>query len=245
MEYYFKGDAKTLTFPWEKGLTVDDALAYYDEKGFTDFKHAITGANVVKAQHPDFETWSNGVHARAGVTCADCHMPYRRDGAMKYSDHQIKSPMVDEVQINRTCLTCHKETEKEMKERVEQIHSRYEHSKDVSFDAFDALVKDLDKARKENSATADRIQLAQNYQRKASFFLDYVVSENSRGFHAPAYTQRILNDVTDASRLGQLALRGGEMPATGTKPANPVPAPPAPAPVPTATPVPVPAPTPK
>ncbi|MCE1177846.1 MAG: ammonia-forming cytochrome c nitrite reductase subunit c552 [Micrococcales bacterium] len=207
VEYYFKGEEKTLTFPWDKGLTVDDALAYYDEVGWKDFEHKLTGAPAVKAQHPDFETWSNGVHASAGVGCADCHMSYTREGATKVSNHQVASPMRSDATINSSCLTCHHSTEAEMKQRVNTIHDRYEHAKDASFDALDALIKDIEKARKSGVA-ADKITEAQKQQRKAQFFMDYVVSENSRGFHAPAYTISILNDVTDASRKGQLALRG-------------------------------------
>jgi len=96
-----------------------------------------------------------------------------------------------------------------MRERVEGIHERYEHAKDVAFDAFVALVEDLESATADGTDQA-RIDLARDYQKKASFFLDYSVSENSRGFHAPAYSIRILNDVTDASRKGQLALLGKE-----------------------------------
>ncbi|HSN43662.1 MAG TPA: ammonia-forming cytochrome c nitrite reductase subunit c552, partial [Propionibacteriaceae bacterium] len=222
VEYYFKGEEKTLTFPWDKGLTVDDALAYYDEVGWTDFTHKLTGANAVKAQHPDFETWSNGVHARAGVTCADCHMPYQRVGAAKVSDHWVRSPMKDNV--NASCLTCHSETEEEMKGRVEEIHDRYEHAKDISFDALDQLITDIAAAQQDGVA-ADRLDTARAHQRKAQFFLDYVVSENSRGFHAPAYTIRILNDVTDQSRRGQLALLGHEMPTSSTSTPSATPAP--------------------
>ncbi len=217
VEYYFKGEGKTLTFPWDRGLTVDNALEYYDEVGWTDFTHKLTGAQALKAQHPDYETYSQGVHAKAGVTCVDCHMSYKREGAMKITDHQVRSPMTNEASINQACLTCHNTTETDMRERVETIHDRYEHAKNVSFDALDALIKDIEKARASGTA-ADRIATAQSYQRKAQFFLDYVVSENSRGFHAPQYTLRILNDATDASRLGQLALVGVE-PTSTTKPA--------------------------
>ena len=217
VEYYFKGEGKTLTFPWDRGLTVDNALEYYDEVGWTDFTHKLTGAQALKAQHPDYETYSQGVHAKAGVTCVDCHMSYKREGAMKITDHQVRSPMTNEASINQACLTCHNTTETDMRERVETIHDRYEHAKNVSFDALDALIKDIEKAKASGTA-ADRIATAQSYQRKAQFFLDYVVSENSRGFHAPQYTLRILNDATDASRLGQLALVGVE-PTSTTKPA--------------------------
>ena len=211
VEYYFKGPEKTLTFPWDKGLTVDDALAYYNEVGWTDFTHALTGANVVKAQHPDFETWSQSVHARAGVTCADCHMPYQRTGAQKISNHDIRSPMESDETINASCLTCHHSTEAEMKGRVDQIQTRYYQAYNVSFQALDDLIKDLEQAQKDGVAE-DRLTAARAFQRKAQFYLDYVVSENSEGFHAPGYSLRVLNDVTDAAHKGQLALVGKEVP---------------------------------
>lgn len=219
VEYYFKGEGKTLTFPWNKGLTADDALAYYDEIGFSDFTQKLTGAKVVKAQHPDFETWSNGIHAQSGVTCADCHMPYKREGAAKISDHQVASPMRSDASINTTCLTCHHNTEQEMRDRVSNIHNTYEQTKNVAFDALTALIYDIEAASKNGTPVAN-LDAARGFQRKAQFFLDYVVSENSRGFHAPAYTNRVLNDVTDASRRGQLALRGVDYePAGAPKPA--------------------------
>lgn len=211
VEYYFKGEGKTLTFPWSKGLTVDDAEAYYDEIGFTDFKHGLTGANILKAQHPDFETFSQGIHAQNGVTCADCHMPYKRSGASKYSDHQVRSPMVDNATINSSCLTCHHATEDQMRERVGKIQDTYNQARNVAGDALDALIKDTEKAKAEG-VPQDRIDKANNYQRKAQFFYDYSVSENSHGFHAPQYSLRILNDVTNNARLGQLALAGQEVP---------------------------------
>ena len=220
VEYYFKGDEKTLTFPWDQGLTADDALAYYDEVGFSDFTHKLTDAKVVKAQHPDFETFAQGVHYKSGVTCADCHMPYQREGAAKVSNHQIASPMRSDETINASCLTCHSTTEQAMRDRVEGIHSTYEQTKNVAFDALTALIYDIEAATKDGTP-ADRLDAARGYQRKAQFFLDYVVSENSRGFHAPAYTNRLLNDVTDASRRGQMALRGVEYEPAGA----PTPAP--------------------
>ncbi|MFP5415860.1 MAG: ammonia-forming cytochrome c nitrite reductase subunit c552 [Actinomycetes bacterium] len=207
VEYYFAGEGKTLTFPWEKGLTADAALAYYDEIGWTDFTHKLTGASAVKAQHPDYETFAQGVHASSGVTCADCHMPYKREGAAKISDHQVASPMRSDETINAACLTCHSTSEQAMRDRVTRIHDTYEHTKDVAFDALTALIYDIEAATQDGTP-ANQVDAARGFQRKAQFFLDYVVSENSRGFHAPAYTNRLLNDVTDASRRGQMALRG-------------------------------------
>ncbi len=213
VEYYFAGDAKTLTFPWDKGLTVTNALDYYDQVGFTDFTHTLTGAKALKAQHPDFETWSQGIHAANGVTCADCHMPYKREGAVKVSDHQIGSPLKSEAQINATCLTCHHDTEAEMKGRVETIQGRWKSAQNISFDALDQLIRDI-VAAKQTGVNPEWITAAQQWQRKAQFFQDYTVSENSRGFHAPQYSLTIINEVTDAARRGQAALRGITLPVT-------------------------------
>ncbi|HQZ99984.1 MAG TPA: ammonia-forming cytochrome c nitrite reductase subunit c552, partial [Thermoflexales bacterium] len=121
VEYYFKGDAKTVTFPWFNGLKVEEIQAYYDSVQFKDWVHKDSGANVLKAQHPEFETWSQGVHARSGVACADCHMPYERVGATKVSDHWVRSPMLN---VNNACQTCHKFSEQEMKDRVTVIQDR-------------------------------------------------------------------------------------------------------------------------
>lgn len=204
VEYYFAGEEKVLTFPWDYGLKVEDAVKYYDEVGWVDFEHTLTGAKALKAQHPDFETWSQGLHAASGVTCADCHMPYERSGATKISNHQVQSPMLN---INATCQTCHKQDEAELKQRVENIHNTYSHTKDRAFDAVVELIADLEKAVKDG-APADRIELAREYQRVSQFYIDYVVSENSEGFHAPQYTMRILADANDYARRGQLALTG-------------------------------------
>ena len=92
VEYYFRGTEKRLTYPWEKGLKADEILSYYEEQGFQDWTHAESAAPMLKAQHPEFELWNQGIHARSGVACADCHMPYMRVGAMKITDHHVRAP---------------------------------------------------------------------------------------------------------------------------------------------------------
>ncbi len=206
VEYYFKGEGKTLTFPWEHGLKATDAITYYDEVGWSDFEHKLTGANVIKAQHPDFETWSQGIHADNGVTCADCHMAYEREGAKKVTNHQIANPMRDDASINRTCLTCHNATTDEMQQRVTTIQDRWQGSVDVAFDALDALIKDIE-ANKDKAKPED-LAKARDFQRWSQFLVDMNVSENSHGFHAPQYQVTMLNQATDYARKGQLALHG-------------------------------------
>ncbi|MCP9468922.1 MAG: ammonia-forming cytochrome c nitrite reductase subunit c552 [Nitrospira sp.] len=204
VEYYFQGPEKRLVFPWAKGLRVDDMLAYYDETRFSDWTHAETGAPVLKAQHPEFEMWNQGIHARSGVACADCHMPYKREGAMKISDHHVRSPLLN---INRACQTCHKWSEAELKDRAETIQQRTFELRNRAMDALIALIRDLAAAR--TAGRSDQgVSTAQALQRKAQFMVDFVEAENSMGFHAPQEAARILGEAIDYARQGQLALRG-------------------------------------
>lgn len=203
VEYYFKGPEKRLVYPWAKGLRVDNILAYYDEAKFKDWTHADTGAPVLKAQHPEFEMWNQGIHARSGVACADCHMPYKREGAHKISDHHVRSPLLN---INRACQTCHRWPEEEMRQRVYTIQDRTFQLRNRALDALVDLVNDIKAARAAGRSEAD-LAPAQDFQRKAQFYLDFIEAENSMGFHAPQEAARILGDSIDFSRKGQMALR--------------------------------------
>ncbi|HXG39246.1 MAG TPA: ammonia-forming cytochrome c nitrite reductase subunit c552 [Bacteroidota bacterium] len=203
VEYYFKGAEKRLTYPWHKGLKVEEIMSYYEEAKFNDWTHAETGAGVLKAQHPEFEMWNQGIHARSGVVCADCHMPYKRVGALKISDHHVRSPLLN---INRACQTCHKWTEEELKERVETIQERTYRLRNIAMDALVDLINDLKAARSAGKTDA-QLATARNYQRKAQFYLDFVEAENSTGFHAPQEAARILGESINFSRLGQVALK--------------------------------------
>jgi nitrite reductase (cytochrome c-552) len=203
VEYYFKGEDKRLTYPWSKGLRVDEILAPYDEAGFKDWAHAETGAPVLKAQHPEFETYSQGIHARSGVACADCHMPYTRVGALKVSDHHVRSPLLN---VSHACQPCHKWAEDELKARAETIQERTFSLRNRAMDALVALVADI-KAAREAGASDAELQPARALHRRGQFFVDFIESENSAGFHAPQESARILAEAIDALRQGQLALR--------------------------------------
>jgi nitrite reductase (cytochrome c-552) len=211
VEYYFKGPEKRLVYPWSKGLKADEALAYYDEVGHKDWVHADTGAPVLKAQHPEFEMWNQGIHARSGVACADCHMPFKRVGAHKISDHHVRSPMTDAESIAHACQTCHKWPESELKARVEIIQDRHHEMRDRAMDALVELIADVQTARSNGIATnSPALVAAQDYQRKAQWFIDYVEAENSGGFHAPQEAARLLSKSIDNSRKGQLSIRDGK-----------------------------------
>lgn len=204
-EYHFSGPEKRLVYPWAKGLLVENILAFYDEAKFKDWEHALTGAPVLKAQHPEFEMWNQGIHARSGVVCADCHMPYKREGALKISDHHVRSPLLN---INRACQTCHKWSEDELKARVETIQQRTFNLRTIAMEALVDLINDI-KAARDAGRNDSSVTTAQDFQRRAQFYLDFIESENSTGFHAPQEAARILGESINFSRKGQIALRGG------------------------------------
>lgn len=203
VEYYFKGSEKRLVYPWHNGLKVENILAYYDSVGFKDWTHAETGAPCLKAQHPEFEMYNQGIHARSGVACADCHMPYKRVGAAKISDHHVRSPVLN---ITHACQTCHRWPEAELKARIESIQDRTYRLRNIAMDALMDLIKDIKGARISGKTDSELAQ-ALDYQRKAQFYLDFIEVENSMGFHAPEEAARILAESINFSRLGQASLR--------------------------------------
>jgi nitrite reductase (cytochrome c-552) len=200
VEYYFKGDQKTVTYPWHNGLRVEQIESYFDQQGFKDYVHGETGAPILKAQHPEFELWNQGIHARSGVSCADCHMPYQREGAIKVSDHQVRSPLLN---IARACQTCHRYGENEIEARADAIQAR---NKGLMDRAEDALLEMMDalKAAKATNVDAGALKEAHALHRKAQWRVDFINAENSLGFHAAQESARILGEAIDYARQAQL-----------------------------------------
>jgi nitrite reductase (cytochrome c-552) len=203
VEYYFRGPEKRLVYPWAGGLKVQQIYAYYQDAGFRDWQHAETGAPTLKAQHPEFEMWNQGVHARSGVACADCHMPYVRVGARKISDHHVRSPLLN---INNACQTCHPLPEAELRARAERIQENTFLLRNQAMEALMGLIADL-KAARAAGASDERLATAREMQRRAQFYLDFVEAENSTGFHAPQEAARILGESMNYARQGQIAVR--------------------------------------
>lgn len=201
VEYYFLGEGKTLTLPWSKGLTVDAIEAHYDTYDFKDWSHALTGAPMIKIQHPEYELFTTSVHYKAGVACADCHMPYMRVGGVKISDHWIRSPLTN---IAQSCQTCHRVPEEELLERVRSIQDRTNELITTTEKALEAAITTLQKA-KEAGVPDAKLEEARKLHRAAQLRWDFVYSENSMGFHSPQEAARILAHAVDLARQAQLA----------------------------------------
>lgn len=200
VEYYFLGDDKLLTFPWSQGLTVDDIEAHFDQYGFADWTHGETGAPMIKIQHPEFELFSTSVHAQAGVACADCHMPYIRQGGVKISDHWIRSPLVN---LNNACQTCHNIPEEDLYDRVLTAQTRTSNllrtTEDALLEAIDAIV-----AAREAGATDEDLEDALYLHRSSQLRWDFISSENSMGFHSPQEAARVLADSIDRAHRARI-----------------------------------------
>ena len=203
VEYYFRTDEKAglknyLVFPWRKGTTVEDMLAYYDELDFSDYTHAISGTPIIKAQHPDYELYLTGVHSYRNVSCADCHMPYRTEGGVKYTDHHVQSPLLN---IANSCAVCHRWGEDEIRSRVEGIQTKVENAKLAAEDALVHAHFDI-AAAGQAGASAEDLGVARKLLRRAQFRWDFIAASNGMGFHSPQESMRLLGE---AANLAQQA----------------------------------------
>ncbi|HOY98704.1 MAG: ammonia-forming cytochrome c nitrite reductase subunit c552 [Acidobacteriota bacterium] len=201
VEYYFYGENKELTFPWAKGRTIEAIEACYDENGHVDWVNAETGAAMLKVQHPEFETWGTGLHAKSGVACADCHMPYVRAGSVKVSDHWIRSPLTN---IAAACQACHPRPEEELKSRVKDIQDKtaglLRKTETALLAAMDAIIK-----AKAAGVPDERLSASRALIRRGQLRWDFVFSENGTGFHSPQEAARVLAEAIDFARQAELA----------------------------------------
>lgn len=202
VEYYFtakgNGPAAKPVFPWDNGYGPEDMYQYYKSHGpknaegkegpFVDFVHAASKTPIIKMQHPDYETWIDGPHGSAGVACADCHMPYMRQGGQKFSSHWMTSPLKDPEL--RACRQCHYDkTPEYLKGRVlyvqERTYRQLLKAQEASVRAHEAI-RQASLWEGAKSPDYDRLMAeAREINRKGQLFWDYVSAENSVGFHNP------------------------------------------------------------
>lgn len=202
-EYYFEKDNNQyLKFPQDRGLTCEDAEAYYDSLGFYDYIHPLSKAKILKAQHPGYEMFKQGIHGQRGLSCADCHMPYMQEGGIKYTDHHVQSPL---AKIDRTCQTCHRQDAETLRQNV------YERQKKV----YDFAVKvnhELALAHLEaefawkKGATEAEMTKALDGIRKSQWRWDYSLASHGAAFHAPQEVMRLLADAMTYAKDARLEI---------------------------------------
>lgn len=188
VEYYFRGEDNYLTLPWDKGFSADDMENYYDESGFTDWVHGLSRAPMLKAQHPDYELYKTGVHADRGVSCADCHMPYQREGGLKFTDHHLQSPLNN---ISGSCQVCHRESEEKLLQNVYERQAKISEMRRITERNLARLHLEA-KAAWDAGAGEEEMQDVLQLIRHAQWRWDWVAAANSMGFHSPVECLRVL-----------------------------------------------------
>jgi len=188
VEYYFKKPGSYLTFPWDKGFSADSMEAYYDSIEFSDWTHKLSRTPMLKAQHPDFELYKTGIHAARGVACADCHMPYKVDGGVKFSDHHIQSPLNN---IANSCQVCHRESEAQL---ISDVNYRQEKVLELRRLVEKSLAKAHIEAKTawDAGATEEEMKPVLKLIRHAQWRWDWVAAANGLGFHSPVEALRVL-----------------------------------------------------
>jgi len=201
VEYYFAGEGKYLVFPWEDGTKIENIANYYSELGFKDWEHPQSGTPMIKMQHPEYEFFTaDSTHYNAGVACADCHMPYTRDSAAKFSTHNVQSPLLN---AEVACGACHTDVSY-VTERVAIIQKQVRETMDATENAIIAAIGSIEAAATSSQVDADLLVAARNLHRESQLRWDFIAAENSMGFHNPEEALRILANATDLARQAQI-----------------------------------------
>ena len=209
VEYYFAKKVPSatrgtyLTFPWQRGTSVEAMDEYYTkDQRHVDWVHPVSGADMVKMQHPDYELYLSGTHAARGVSCADCHMPYRSEGGVKFSSHHIQSPLND---VNASCGVCHRVSDEVMVARVEKIQDTTRELLNRAQDALVAAHNEVGAAGKAGASDA-QLTTARELLRRAQLRWDYIAAGNGMGFHAPQESARVLATAIDLAQQARLSV---------------------------------------
>ncbi|MBS4057402.1 MAG: ammonia-forming cytochrome c nitrite reductase [Bacteroidales bacterium] len=208
VEYYFdkkRPDAEGsnyLTFPWTNGFTPEEMLKYYDDLGFKDWTHALSKTPMLKAQHPDYEVYTTGIHAERGVTCADCHMPYVSEGGLKYSNHHVTSPL---KYISQACQTCHRESEATL---VKNVVDRQKKVAEIRHDAEKLLTRAHVEAKLawDNGATEAEMKGILYEIRAGQWYWDYVAASHGGSFHSPVESARVMGKAIHHAQNARISL---------------------------------------
>lgn len=202
VEYYFEREGNYLTFPWDNGMTVEQMEVYYDSLQFSDWTHKLSKAPMLKAQHPDYELFNTGIHARRGLACADCHMPYKSEGGIKFTSHHVVSPL---LHVDETCQVCHRQNEQEMRKTV---YERQDKNYEIRIKAEDLIVHAHIEAKKAWELGASPKEMSQILRliRHAQWRWDFVAASHGASFHSPLESARILSTAIEKAQSARLKL---------------------------------------
>ena len=208
VEYYFnknipeKEGVPYLTFPWKDGMSVEAMEAYYDNMEFKDWTHAISKAPMLKAQHPGYELYQQGIHAKRGVSCADCHMPYKTEGGQKFTDHHIRSPLANPA---NSCQVCHRQDKNEL---IENVYDNQIKIKKTQKELEELIVRAHVEAKKawDLGATEEQMKPILLDIRHAQWRWDYSVASHGGSFHAPVEVSRIVSSATATAQEARIKL---------------------------------------
>ncbi len=201
-------------FPWQGSkwgnITIENIIRKIrSDPAYLEWKQGVTGFKMGFIRHPEFEMFSNNsVHWKAGVTCADCHMPQVEVNGQKVSDHRVMSPLKNNL---KACGACHAEDPEALREQVTAIQDRTVslmlrsgYATATAAKLFETVHKARAEGRKIDSALYDR---ARYCYEEAFYRCVFVGAENSVGFHNPTEALRILGDATAFATKAEALLR--------------------------------------
>ena len=206
IEYYFTPEDKEAMMPYHdvESMTPEAILAYYNEMGFSDWTQESTGTPMLKAQHPEMETFLAGPHAGL-LNCADCHMPMvqEEDGKV-YHSHELVSPLQNEELLSR-CATCHQDVDvvKMVTNLQDRITMRETEVGNKLSDFKDALAE----AVAAGKMSEDELNDVRKLHREAQWFFDFCYVENAEGAHNSELATRCL-DTSEEKIAEGMALLG-------------------------------------
>ncbi|MFV0449402.1 MAG: ammonia-forming nitrite reductase cytochrome c552 subunit [Vibrio sp.] len=195
VEYYFVKDKNNaVKFPWDEGTTVDEMEQYYDSIGFSDWTHNISKAPMLKAQHPGYETWREGIHGKNNITCVDCHMPKvtNEDGTV-FTDHKVGNPF---DRFEDTCAQCHTQTKQQLRDIVSSRKQQVQKMKLTAEKQIVAAHFEAGAAWKAGATEAEMKDILQDI-RHAQWRWDYAIASHGVHMHAPEVALEVLGTAID------------------------------------------------
>ena len=219
IEYYFTPEDSEAMMPYHSvaEMTPEAILAYYDELGFSDWEQPGTGTKMLKAQHPELETYLQGRHASM-LSCADCHMPVKTtESGTEYHDHHLVSPLNSEILLNR-CAECHDSGEA-ISARVREIQAKVTGRETEVGNRLSALKDTLTAAVEGGNLGEEELEAVRKLHREAQWYFDFCYVENSEGAHNSSLAMNCLNtsDEKITEALGMLAAAGVDVPEPTVK----------------------------